>query len=67
MHIVKNVCNNFLTRKVFKLPVLSPLVSQSHTANFSDLKTFYDHERRKPLRIAHNYWTLVQNLKQSKK
>ena len=36
MHIVKNTYYNFLTRKVFKLPMLSPILSQSLTGKFSE-------------------------------
>ena len=37
-HIVKNIYNNFLTKKVFKMPMLSPILSQNLTAKFSDIK-----------------------------
>ena len=46
-HIVKNIYNNFLTKKVFKMPMLSPILSQNLTAKFSDIKNVYDLERHK--------------------
>ena len=33
-HIVKNIYNNFLPKKVFKMPMLSPILSQNLTAKF---------------------------------
>ena len=33
-HIVKNIYNNFLTKKVFKMLMLSPILSQNLTAKF---------------------------------
>ena len=52
-HIIKNVYNNFLTRKTFELPVLSPLVPRPLTAKFSDVVAVYDEECHKCLGIAH--------------
>ena len=62
-HIVKNIYNNFLTKKVFKMPMLSPILSQNLTARFSDVKNVYDLERHKPLRIAHKLTKTVLNPK----
>ena len=52
-HIIKNIYNNFLTKRIFKLPSLPPFVPNSLTANFSDVQLVYDNECDKPLRIAH--------------
>ena len=62
-HIVKNIYNNFLTKKVFKMPMLSPILSQNLTAKFSDVKNVYDLERHKPLKIAHKLTETVLNPK----
>ena len=62
-HIIKNVYNNFLTRKTFELPVLSPLVPRPLTANFSDVVAVYDEECHKCLRIAHKLSETVLNPK----
>ena len=37
-HIVKNIYNNFLTKKVFKMPILSPILSQNLTAMVTKLR-----------------------------
>ena len=70
-HIVKNIYNNFLTKKVFKIPMLSPILSQNLTAKLSDVKNVYDLdidlERHKPLRIAHKLTETVLNPKRIKK
>ena len=47
-HIVKNIYNNFLSRRDFELPVIQPLVPNAITARFSDVKTVYSKECRKP-------------------
>ena len=52
-HIIKNIYNNFLTKRIFKLLSLPPFVPNSLTANFSDVQLVYDNECDKPLRIAH--------------
>ena len=62
-HIVKNIYNNFLTKKVFKMPMLSPISSQNLTAKFSNVKNVYDLERHKLLRIAHKLMETVLNPK----
>ena len=62
-HIIKNVYNNFLTRKTFELPVLSPLVPRPLAANFSDVVAVYDEECHKCLRIAHKLSETVLNPK----
>ena len=33
-NIVKNIYNNFLPKKIFKMPMLSPILSQNLTAKF---------------------------------
>jgi len=62
-HIVKNVYNNWLTRKTFKLPSVVSLVPEPLTANFSDVVAVYDEECHKPLRIAHKLSETVLNPK----
>ena len=52
-HVIKNIYYNLLTRKIFKLPGLPPIVPISLTATFSDIAAVYDEERQIPLRIAH--------------
>jgi len=52
-HVIKNVYNNFLSRKVFKLPAMLPILTESVTGNFSDIESVYNSECHKPLRIAH--------------
>ena len=53
-HIIKNIHNNFLSRKVFTLPRLLPLVPDSITASFDDIVRVYNIECEKPLKIAHH-------------
>ena len=36
-HVIKNIYNNLLTRKIFRLPALHPLVPKPLTAKFSDV------------------------------
>jgi len=62
-HVIKNIYNNLLTRKVFKLPALDPLVPKALTATFSDIATVFDKECDKPLRIAHKLSETVLNPK----
>ena len=52
-HVIKNIFNDLLTRKMFKLPDLPPIVPKALTATFSDIAAVYDEECQKPLRIAH--------------
>ena len=49
-HIVKNIYNNFLSRRVFKLPSIPPLVPNAVSANFSGIETVYSMECHKPLK-----------------
>ena len=62
-HIVNNIYNNFLTKKVFKMPMLSSIMSKNFSAKFSDVKNVYDLERHKPLRIAYKLTEIVLNPK----
>ena len=62
-HIIKNIYNNCLKRKIFKLPVFPPLVDQLRTAKFSDVVAIYDEECHKCLRIAHKLSETVLNPK----
>ena len=66
-HVIKNIYNNFLTRKVFKIPVMLPFVPQILTANFSDVQAVYNNECHKPLGIAHKLSETVLNTKTIKK
>ena len=43
--------------------MLSPILSQNLTAKFSDVKSVFDLERHKPLRIAHKLMETVLNPK----
>ena len=52
-HVIENIYNNLLTRKMFKLLELPPIVPKALTATFSDIAAVYDEECQKPLRIAH--------------
>ena len=52
-HVIKNVYNNLLTRKTFKLSELPPIVPKALTATFSDIAAVYDEKCQKHLRIAH--------------
>ena len=62
-HVIKNIYNNFLARKVFKLPAMLPFVPQILTANFSGVQAVYNNECHKPLRIAHKLSETVLNSK----
>ena len=62
-HVIKNIYNNFLTRKVFKFPAMLPFVPQILTANFSDVQAVYNNECHKPLRIAHKLSETMLNPK----
>jgi len=62
-HVIKNIYNNLLTRKVFQLPILVPLVPEALTAKFADVSAVYDNECHKPLRIAHKLSDTVLNPK----
>ena len=52
-HIVKNIYNNFLSKRVFKLPTMPPLIPNTITARFDDIVAIHNHECQKPLKIAH--------------
>ena len=52
-HIIKNVYNNFQSKKLFQLPSLDPLVLDAITARFSDVESVHSNECHKPLKIAH--------------
>ena len=52
-HVIKNIYNNFLTRRVLELPALLSLAPESKKALFSDVEAVYKEECHKPLKIAH--------------
>ena len=62
-HVIKNIYNNLLTRKIFRLPALHTLVPKPLTAKFSDVVAVYNNECHKPLRIAHKLSETVLNPK----
>ena len=66
-HIIKNIYNNFLTRKKFELPSWSSVVPNAITAKFSDIETVYEKECQMPLRIAHRLTETVLNPKSIEK
>ena len=43
-HIIKNIYNNFLSKKFFQLPSMPPLVPNAVTAHFDDIVAVYNHE-----------------------
>ena len=65
-HIIKNIYNNFLSRKNFEL-LFSPFVPIAIRAKFFDIETVYNNECQKPLRIAHQLTETVLNPKTIKK
>ena len=66
-HIIKNVYNNFLTRRVFKLPATLSFMPKTVTASFSDVEAVYNIECHKPLRIAYKLSETVLNPKSIEK
>ena len=52
-HVIKNIYNNFLTRRVLELPDFPPLVPEKKKALFTDVEAVYNIECSKPLKIAH--------------
>ena len=52
-HVVKNIYNNFLTRRVLELPDFPPLVLEKKKALFTDVEAVCNIECSKPLKIAH--------------
>ena len=51
--MIKSIYNNFLAKRVFKLPSMNCLVPAPLTASFADVETVCNNECEKPLRIAH--------------
>ena len=64
-HVIKNIYNNLLTRKMFKLPELPSIVPKALTATSSDIAAVYDEECQKPLQIAHKLSETVLDPKTS--
>ena len=52
-HVIENIYNNFLAKRVFKLPSMHCLVPAPLTASLADVETVHNNECGKPLRIAH--------------
>ena len=52
-HIIKNICNNLVNRRVFEMPCMTPILDTPLTASFADIEKVYNLECQKPLRIAH--------------
>ena len=65
--MIKNIYNNFLAKRVFKLPSMHRLVSAPLTASPADVETVRNNERGKPLRIAHKLSETVLRPKSIKK
>ena len=66
-HIVKNIYNNFLSRRVFTMPAIPPLVPNAVSAKFSDIETVYSKECHKPLKHAYKLTETVLKPKAFKK
>ena len=65
--VIKNIYNNFLAKRFFKLPTTHGLVPAHLTATFADVETVYNNECEKPLRIAHKLSETVLRPKFSEK
>ena len=52
-HIIKNIYNNLVNRRVFEIPCMTPILDTPLTASFADIEKVYNLECQKPLRIAH--------------
>ena len=52
-HVINSIYNNFLAKRLFKLPSMHCLVPAPLTASFADVETVCNNECEKPLRIAH--------------
>ena len=52
-HIIKNIYNNFLSKRLLELPCVPPLVPNQVRASFGDIDSVYSKECQKPLKIAH--------------
>ena len=61
-HNLKNVFNNWTSKKIFKLPP-GPISTEQTTSKFKDIQELYALEETKPLRIAHklNQTSLAPN------
>ena len=66
-HVIKNIYNNFLAKRFFKLPTMYGFVPAHLTATFADVETLYNNECKKPLRIAHKLLETVLRPKFSEK
>ena len=62
-HVIKNIYNNFQSKRIFQLPRLEPLVANNITARFSDIEEVYNNENHKPLKIAHKLTETVMKPK----
>lgn len=52
-HNLKNLYNNFQSRKLFKCPAFPPLLEKPSTASFNDIESVYTYELDKPLKMAY--------------
>ena len=52
-HIIKNIYNNLVNRRVFEMPCMTPILDTPLTASFADIEKVYNLECQKLLRIAH--------------
>ena len=59
IHIIKNIYNNLVNRRVFKVPGMTPILNSPLTASFADIEKVYNLECQKPLRIAHRLTEIV--------
>lgn len=66
-HNVKNLYNNFQSRKIFVCPPITTDESNEFTPNFGDIRDVYNVEMSKPLRIAHKLSLNVLNPKSIEK
>ena len=53
IHIIKNIHNNLVNRRMFEMPCMTPILDSELTASFADIEKVYNLECQKPLRIAH--------------
>ena len=52
-HIIKNIYNNLVNRRVFEMRSMTPILDSPLTASFADIVKVYNLECQKPLRIAY--------------
>ena len=62
-HVIKNIYDNFQSKRIFQLPRLEPLVANNITARFSDIEEVHNNEYHKPSKIAHKLTETVMKPK----